>query len=99
LHRHWNAARLSPFTPLPQFNPLEITIWAEHLTEFVVIVALMGAGLKIDRPLGWARWMITWRLLAIAMPLSIAAIAFLGWSVLGLGASSALLCGRRAGSH
>lgn len=83
----------SPFTPLPQFNPLENTKWAEHLTELVVIVALMGAGLKIDRPLGWASWMITWRLLGIAMPLSITAIALLGWSVLGLGAASALLLG------
>ncbi|NLR97031.1 sodium:proton antiporter [Rhizobium sp. P38BS-XIX] len=83
----------SPFTPLPRFNPLENTRWAEHLTEFVVIVALMGAGLKIDRPLGWTRWIIAWRLLGIAMPLSIAAIAFLGWSFLGLGAASALLLG------
>jgi len=83
----------SPFTPLPQFNPLENTKWAEHLTEFVVIVALMGAGLKIDRPIGWRRWMITWRLLGIAMPLSIVAIALLGWGVLGLSAASALLLG------
>lgn len=87
------ALAWSPFTPLPQFNPLENVKWAEHLTEFVVVVALMGAGLKIDRPLGWARWMITWRLLGIAMPISIAAIALLGWSVLGLGAASALLLG------
>lgn len=83
----------SPFTPLPRFNPLENTRWAEHLTEFVVIVALMGAGLKIDRPLGWTRWIITWRLLGVAMPLSIVSIAFLGWSFLGLGAASALLLG------
>jgi len=83
----------SPFTPLPQFNPLENTKWAEHLTEFVVIVALMGAGLKIDRPIGWRRWMITWRLLGIAMPLSIAAITLLGWGLLGLSAASALLLG------
>lgn len=83
----------SPFTPLPNFNPLENTQWAERLTEFVVIVALMGAGLKIDRPIGGHRWMITWRLLGIAMPLSIGAIAILGWGVLGLGAASALLLG------
>lgn len=83
----------SPFTPLPNVNPLENGRIAEHLTEFVVIVALMGAGLKIDRPLGLRRWAITWRLLGIAMPISIAAIALLGWSVLGLGAASALLLG------
>jgi NhaP-type Na+/H+ or K+/H+ antiporter len=83
----------SPFTPLPHMNPLENGKITEHLTEFVVIVALMGAGLKIDRPLGLHRWATTWRLLGIAMPLSIATIALLGWSMLGLGAASALLLG------
>lgn len=34
--------------------PLEHLELTEHLTEFVVIVALMGAGLKLDRPLAWA---------------------------------------------
>jgi len=53
----------------------------------------MGAGLKIDRPLGWRSWMTTWRLLAISMPLTIVAIAGLGWSILGLGLASALLLG------
>lgn len=62
----------SPFTPLPHMNPLENGGIAEHFTEFVVIVALMGAGLKIDRLLGFRRWATTWRLLGIAMPISIA---------------------------
>lgn len=83
----------SPLTPLPQMNPLENKIWAEHLTELVIIVALMGAGLKIDRPIGWRRWMITWRLLGIAMPVFICTITFLGWSLLELSAASALLLG------
>ncbi len=87
------ALSLSPFTPLPQGNPLQNIGLTEHLTELVVIVALMGAGLKIDRPLGWRRWMITWRLLMFAMPVSIAAIAVLGWGLLGLGPASALLLG------
>ncbi|WP_240670459.1 hypothetical protein [Actinoplanes solisilvae] len=42
----------------------------EHLTEVDVIVALMGAGLKIDRPLSRRGWASTWRLLAIAMPVT-----------------------------
>ncbi|HEY0124495.1 MAG TPA: sodium:proton antiporter [Rhizobium sp.] len=83
----------SPFSPLPGYNPLENRYLTERLTELVVIVALMGAGLKIDRPFGWRRWMTTWRLLGIAMPLTIAAIAFLGWSFLGLSIASALLLG------
>jgi NhaP-type Na+/H+ or K+/H+ antiporter len=83
----------SPLTPLPRMNPLDNGAITEHLTEFVVIVALMGAGLKIDRPLGLHRWATTWRLLGIAMPISIAAISFLGWQFLGLNAASALLLG------
>ncbi|GLR41198.1 cation transporter [Mesorhizobium amorphae] len=74
-------------------NPLENRILTERLTEFVVIVALMGAGLKLDRPMSWRGWESSWRLLSIAMPLTIAGIAFLGWSILGLGIGAALLLG------
>jgi sodium/hydrogen antiporter len=66
---------------------------AERVTEFVVIVSLMGAGLKLDTPMGWRRWNITWRLLGVAMPLSIAGIALAGWTLLGLAPASALLLG------
>lgn len=65
----------------------------ERITELLVIVSLMGAGLKIDTPWGWRRWAPTWRLLGIAMPLSIAAIALLGWWLLGLSVAAALLLG------
>jgi NhaP-type Na+/H+ or K+/H+ antiporter len=83
----------SPLAPIIGTNPLENRHVTERMTELVVIVALMGAGLKIDRPVGWRGWMNTWRLLGIAMPLTIAAIAFLGSSLLGLGLASALLLG------
>jgi len=63
----------------------------EHLVEFVVLVALMGAGLRIERPFGWRRWQATWRLLGIAMPLTIAAMAALCWGALGLTWAAALL--------
>jgi NhaP-type Na+/H+ or K+/H+ antiporter len=89
------------FTPLPDGMPLDPQAnraVIEHVTELVVLVALMGAGLAIDRPLdlrrraSWARWSATWRLLGIAMPLGIGAIALLGWA-LGLPAAVALLLG------
>ncbi|TIW75483.1 MAG: sodium:proton antiporter [Mesorhizobium sp.] len=83
----------SPFSPLVGVNPLENRILTERLTEFVVIVALMGAGLKLDRPVSWRGWESSWRLLGIAMPLTIAGITILGWSILGLGISAALLLG------
>jgi NhaP-type Na+/H+ or K+/H+ antiporter len=80
-------------TGLPHPDPLARPTVTEHLTEVGVIVALMGAGLKIDRPLGWRRWSSTWRLLAIAMPLTIAATALLGWWWAGLVPAAALLLG------
>ena len=49
----------------------------ERVTEFLVIVSLMGAGLKLDTPLDWRRWNVTWRLLGIAKPLSIVATRLL----------------------
>jgi NhaP-type Na+/H+ or K+/H+ antiporter len=78
---------------LPDADPLAHPSLTEHLTEVGVIVALMGAGLKIDRPLGWRRWSSTWRLLAIAMPLTIASMALLGWWWAGLVPATALLLG------
>lgn len=80
-------------TGLPSPDPLAHPTLTTHLTEVGVIVALMGAGLKIDRPLGWRRWSSTWRLLAIAMPLTIAAVAVLGWWWAGLVPAAALLLG------
>ncbi len=65
----------------------------ERATELVVIVALMGAGLKIDRPFSWGSWSLTWRMIGIAMPLTIGLTALLGFSVAGLAGASALLLG------
>ena len=75
--------------PLPMDYP-EIT---ERFTEFVVIIALMGAGLKLDRVFSYRGWSITWRLLAITMPLGIAAITVVGAWWLGLPWIIALLLG------
>ena len=83
----------TPLSTIVGSNPLDSRYMTEKVTEFAVIISLMGADLKIDRPLSWRSWMTTWRLLAIAMPLTIAAIALLGWSILGLGLASALLLG------
>jgi NhaP-type Na+/H+ or K+/H+ antiporter len=63
----------------------------ERLTEFVVIISLMGAGLKIDRALRWRQWALTWRLLGISMPLTIAALAVLAMTLLGVGLATAVL--------
>ena len=80
-------------TGLPPPDPLEQGVVTERFAEFGVIIALMGLGLKIDRPLGIREWNSTWRLLAITMPLSIAVVAILGWSVVGFLAPTAILFG------
>ena len=80
---------------LPQITlkplPLRYPQATEHFAELVVIIALMGAGLKIDRVFGWRRWAVTWRLLAITMPLGIAAIMVLAGWMLNLPWAVALL--------
>jgi NhaP-type Na+/H+ or K+/H+ antiporter len=63
----------------------------EHLTEFVILIALMGSGLRIQRVLTWGRWQAPLRLLAIAMPLTIGCIALLCGTIGGLPWASALL--------
>lgn len=84
---------LSPLSYVVAANPLENRAITERLTEFAVLVSLMGAGLKLDRPLSRQGWMVTWRLLAISMPLTIASIALLSSGLLGLGLASAILLG------
>ena len=78
-------------------SPIEHRALTEHLTEFSVLVALMGVGLALDRPLQlrswatWRAWMSTWRLLLIGMPLAIAATFLIGRGVMGLAPAAALL--------
>jgi NhaP-type Na+/H+ or K+/H+ antiporter len=78
---------------LPSPDPLVEDSITERLSEVVVIVSLTAAGLKIDRRVGLRRWSPTWALLAVAMPLTIAGCALLGWAALGLAPASALLLG------
>lgn len=73
--------------PLPTAHP-EIT---ERFSEFVVIIALMGAGLKLDRIFSFRSWAIAWRLIAITMPLSIVAISLLAVWWMGVSWAMALL--------
>lgn len=79
--------------PDVSFDPVRHVKVVEHLSEFVVIVALTGLGLSIDRPISRRGWQTTWRLLGITMPLTIVAAALLGWWLIGLAPAAALLFG------
>lgn len=78
--------------PLPAFNPIEFPALWEIISELAVIVALFATGMRIDilRPL--TRWRPTWRLLGVAMPLTIAGITATGL-IAGLPLPAALLLG------
>lgn len=73
----------------PTENP---AIW-ELAAELVVIVVLFTTGLRIDDLGGRRLWGPTARLLAITMPLTIAAVALLGWSLAGMTVAGAILLG------
>lgn len=67
-------------------------LW-ELVAEFAVITALFGTGVRIDRIVSRVRWMPTVRMLAVAMPITITAVALLGWQVAGLSLAAAILLG------
>jgi len=81
---------------LPLMNPEDARIdrqVMEYITEFIVIISLAATGLKLDRPPSFKNYSVAIYLLAIAMPLTIGAVAFLGWWWVGLAPASAILLG------
>jgi NhaP-type Na+/H+ or K+/H+ antiporter len=72
-------------------KPLEHMDVIRRITEFVVIISLTNAGLKIRKPFRWESWRYSFRLLLITMPLTIVAAGFLGWWVMGLAPAGAML--------
>ncbi len=74
-------------------DPIEQSELIERLAEFAVIVALFGAGLRIDRPLSWRGWRSTLLLIAIVMPLTIGAVTLFASAFLGLSLGAAIILG------
>nr|WP_300048076.1 cation:proton antiporter [uncultured Nocardioides sp.] len=90
---------LLPFDDAVSLDPQDHRTVVTHVTEFTVLVSLMGVGLAIDRTLdprswrSWRTWSPVWRLLLVAMPLTILGVALVGWWVAGLAPAVALLLG------
>lgn len=78
---------------LPDANPFYEPKIAVHLTELVVIISLMGTGLKIDQPFTVKTWDIPFRLVSLTMILSIGAIAALAYFLLQFDVASSILLG------
>ena len=78
---------------LPWPNPFRMEEQTVHLTELIVIIALMSTGLRIDHPFSFKEWRAPFRLVSITMLLSIVAMIALGLWVLGFDIASAVLLG------
>ena len=77
----------------PILDPVEEGTFWEITSEFAVIVALFGAGMRIDTRFTRKLMAPTVRLLALAMPLTIFAVALTGWGFAGLSLAGAILLG------
>lgn len=78
---------------LPWPNPFQMQTETLHLTELIVIIALMGTGLKIDHPFSFHKWQAPFRLVTITMLLSIVSLVGLSAWLLGFDWASAVLLG------
>lgn len=77
--------------PLSWPDPLWSDISLMYFSELIVIIALMGAGLKIGSVISFSSWKRPLLLVFVTMPISIAAAYFLGIYFLALSVPSALL--------
>lgn len=78
---------------LPFPNPLQEQEMTLRLTELVVIISLMGTGLKIDQPFSFRSWKVPFRLVTVTMVLSIGAVTFLSMWMFEINFAAALLLG------
>jgi sodium/hydrogen antiporter len=78
---------------IPWLDPFGDAKVIEHIAEVALIFALFSSGLKLDRPLRWREWGSVTRMLALAMPLTMAGVALFGTQVMGLSLGAALLLG------
>lgn len=82
---------LGRLLPLP--DPISKNNSTLRLTEMVVLVSLMGSGLKIDMPFSLRRWRVPLRLVSLTMVLSIGIVALIGYYILGFSLPAAILMG------
>src|SRR6478735_7600272 len=76
---------------MPASDPVINNTLSLHLTEIVVIISLMGTGLKIDERFSFRTWKIPFRLVTITMLLSIGALALVARHFLHFDWPSAIL--------
>jgi NhaP-type Na+/H+ or K+/H+ antiporter len=89
----WVAAAAIHALDLDWIDPFEDAALLEHLTEFALMTALFAGGLTIRWRPEWQRWRTVALLIAVVMPLTIAAVAAFGALALGLSFGAAVALG------
>jgi NhaP-type Na+/H+ or K+/H+ antiporter len=87
------AAAVIDLLDVRWLHPIDDADLLEAVSELAVVIALFGTGLKLDRAIGLRSWSIVWRLLGIAMPLTIGAVTLFGVHAMGLPLGVALMLG------
>ena len=77
--------------PLQWPDPLWNDLYLMYFSEIIVIISLMGAGLKIGKVFSYSAWKRPLLLLFITMPLSMLSAYFIGVYFLALSIPSAIL--------
>lgn len=78
---------------LPFPDPVVEVDTVLRLTEIVVIISLMGSGIKIDQPFSFRAWKVPFRLVTITMIASIVAVAWLAHWIFGFDLPTCLMLG------
>ena len=63
------------------------------VTDGALVLALFSTGMRIRRGQTAREWMLTLRLIVVAMPLAIVAAALWAWGLMGVGAGAAIALG------
>ena len=77
--------------PMPMSNLFDIDKQLMYFCEIMVIISLMGAGLKIGNDYRLKSWEMPFRLIVFTMPLTMIAIYFLGIHLFSLSLPAAIL--------
>lgn len=77
--------------PLLWPDPFWPDTWLMYISEIIVIISLMGAGLKIGNDYTFESWKLPLRLILVTMPLCMIAVYFLGIHLLSFSFPAAIL--------
>ncbi len=74
-------------------RPTRDVVLLERLTEVAVLISLFTAGMKLELPLSDRRWRIPVQLASVSMVITVAVIAAIGVSLMGMSPGAAILLG------